>query len=77
MTKQEWLDELDWIEREMKTWGRAPRNLADRTPWQVALVERSDHLLNWAFGSRPEPPPREEWLKTLPPRTVYEGDDRI
>lgn len=77
MTDTEWLDELRWIEDEMRTWGKAPRNLDDRTPWQVAIVERSDHLVNWILGNRPEPPSREEWRKTLPPRTLYEGDDRL
>lgn len=70
MTEQEWLEELADIDAEMKTWGKPPRDLADRTPWQVAVVERSDHLMNWVLGNRPEPPPREEWLKTCPPRDV-------
>ncbi|MBQ6924531.1 MAG: hypothetical protein IJQ73_07815 [Kiritimatiellae bacterium] len=76
MTDDELVNEILELEAEMKTWGKPPRNLADRTPWQVAVVKRSDHLINWVLGNRPEPPPFEEWRKTLPPRTVYREEGK-
>ena len=60
----------------MKTWGKAPRNLADRTPWQVAVVDRSNDLIAFLLGNKPEPISREEWRKTLPPRTVYREEGK-
>lgn len=74
MTKKELVDEILEMEAEIKSWGEAPRDLSKQTPWQDAILERSGHLINWMFGNRPEPPPREEWRKTLPPRTVYRED---
>lgn len=78
MTDKELIGEILAIEAEMKTWGPPPRRLADRTPYQVAVVERVEHLVNYLLGNkdRPDPPPRAEWLKTCPPRDVArpEGD---
>ena len=78
MTDDELIGEILAIEAEVKTWGTPPRRLADRTPYQVAVVERCNHLVNYLLGNkdRPDPPPRAEWLKTCPPRDVArpEGD---
>lgn len=76
MTTKDFSEEIRAIRREIRTWGKAPRDLDDRTPYQVAVVERGSHLWGWFFGTRPEPPSREEWRKTLPPRTLYEGEVR-
>ena len=74
MTNEQLMEECRWEEREMRSWGRAPRVLSKLTPWQVAVRDRNEHLINWVLGNRPEPPPFEEWRKTLPPRTVYRED---
>ena len=66
---------------EIKTWGRPPRDLSKLTPWQNAILDRNTSLINWIFDWKYRelytPPSREEWRKTLPPRTLYEGDDRL
>lgn len=71
MTDDELVNEILELEAEVKTWGKAPRNLADRTPWQVAVVDRSNDLIAFLLGNKPEPISREEWRKTLPPRTLH------
>lgn len=77
MTDAELIDEILELRAEIKTWGKAPRNLADRTPWQVAVVDRSNDLIAFMLGNRPEPISRGEWRKTLPPRTLFghEGEE--
>lgn len=76
MTDEQLMEEFKWEEREMRSWGRAPRDLSKLTPWQVAVRDRNEHLINWVLGNRPEPPPFEEWRNTLPPRTVYREDGK-
>ena len=71
MTDDELVNEILELRAEVKTWGKAPRNLADRTPWQVAVVDRSNDLIAFLLGNKPEPISREEWRKTLPPRTLH------
>ena len=75
MTDDELVNEILELEAEVKTWGKAPRNLADRTPWQVAVVDRSNDLIAFLLGNKPEPISREEWRKTLPPRTLHHQEE--
>ena len=71
MTDDELVNEILELRAEVKTWGKAPRNLSDRTPWQVAVVDRSNDLIAFLLGNKPEPISREEGRKTLPPRTLH------
>ena len=67
---------MEWLElgRRMRAWKRhGCLPWRDKpTPYQRAVVDRSDDLLAFHLGQMPDIMSREEWEKTCPPRDYPE-----